>query len=130
MGNLNNLIGKGIVFPIKLVGGTPPLATGEELINSSLRSIISWPILTRLMNASFGSLVDNLIEEPNDSFLKSLIEEILFDAIVKHEKRITLRNLKVTNSVDSKLTISINYIIKGSKIEGSLTYPYYKTLTE
>jgi phage baseplate assembly protein W len=129
MDSINKFIGTGISFPIILQGGKPVISSGSELISSSIKIILSWTVGTRLMNSSFGSLVDDLIEEPNDSFIRGLLEELIFDSLSTFEKRITVLDINVSKIENEKLEVFVLYRIKGSRIEDSLTFPYYKTLS-
>jgi len=129
MDNVNKFIGGGLAFPIKLNAGVPVIESGSNLISSSIKMILGWTSGTRLFNERFGSLVNLVLEEPNDELLRSLAEDVAYDAIANWERRIIIQDVRVQKIREDKLELDIVYRIKGSNIENSLTFPYYKTLS-
>lgn len=123
---LEDYIGRGITLPIKLVNGSVPLDTGVELIKASIRTILSWPYGTRFFLPEFGSRLDELIEEPNDDVLFSLIETFVQDAIEKWEPRIELK-LPVNVSRDDygKVQVQLEFNIISSQKIDSMVFPFY-----
>jgi uncharacterized protein len=126
---LTNYIGKGLVFPVVINSkGSVDLSTGFDLINSSIKMILTWGH-TRILLKEFVSILENLLEEPNDPSIKQLAEFFVYDSLRKWEKRIEVIDTFV-NILDTGVTeISIHYKLKSSNIEELLTFPFYKNLT-
>src|SRR6478735_6022309 len=87
---IQNFIGSGLTFPIELDNGRGVIKTGFDLIRSSIRAIVMWPVGSRFYLAEFGSKLERLIEEPNDDILKQIIYTFIVDPINQWEKRIQL----------------------------------------
>lgn len=118
-------LGKGLAFPIVLENGKARLSTGVELIRSSIRAILYWPRGTRFFNEDFGSLLLRLLQQPNDSQVKSLVVEYVFNSISKYEKRVTMLDASISNESD-KLLLRVTYRITNSNLEDSFIIPFYK----
>ena len=112
----------GLAFPLELSSGKHLVVSGVDLIQSSLKIIISWPMFTRYYVGEFGSRVYEILEEPNDDILINLIRRFVIDAINTWEKRIELISLEVTRPSPEKLSIDLTYNIRESNSEGSFYY--------
>jgi len=125
---IQDFIGKGIIFPIELVKGKPPLQTGFPLIRSSISVILGWLYGTRFMLGEFGSRLKELIEEPNDDVLKTIVEQFVIEAIVKWETRIEQTRASVLRVTLEKVEVQIDYKVVNSQREDSFIYPFYKNI--
>jgi phage baseplate assembly protein W len=83
----------GLAFPLQITTGKHTVVSGVDLIQASLKTIISWPLFTRYYEDKFGSRLYELLEEPNDDILVNLIRRFVIDAIGTWEQRIELKNL-------------------------------------
>lgn len=114
----------GLAFPVQLVDGKHTLTEGLELIKSSIKIILSWPLRTRKFNGEFGSRIFETIEEPNDDVLMALVRRFTLDALGKWESRIELISMDISRDMD-KLNINLVYKVKDLDIQDSLFYNYY-----
>lgn len=112
----------GLVFPLVLTNGSHSLATGVDLIQSSLKIILTWPLFTRFYEGSFGSRIHELIEEPNDDVIINLVRRFVIDSVTTWEKRVELINLDVYRPSPEKLTIELAYRVKELNIEDTFYY--------
>lgn len=125
-----NYIGRGIIFPIELsANGGHVIRTGTVLINSSLKIILSWPFLSRIFLSEFGSRLEDLLEEPNDDLLRSLVKHFIFDAITKWEKRVNVLEVDTKRTSPERLIIGVRYRVKNTGLEETFTFPFYKEIT-
>lgn len=120
-----NFIGKGIVFPITLDNGRPPINTGVELIKSSLLILFSWDKGNRIFLEEYGTRLNLLLEEPNDDILRSLVYSFIREAITKFEKRVIILDITLNKEGLAKLNILVNFKIRNTQVEGSLVFPFY-----
>jgi phage baseplate assembly protein W len=126
MSNQDKFIGKGLVFPIQLDStGKPPLVGGMELLESSIRTIMSWYIGTRFFLGEFGSRLEDLLQEPNDLITQSLVEYFTAEVISKWEKRLKILEVDIINRDEYILNIIIKYEVVSTKQQNSFIYPYY-----
>lgn len=126
---LDTFLGKGLIFPITLTSsGRPPIEGGFPLIESSIKTILSWAIGTRYYLGEFGSKLEQLLQEPNDDIIKALVKHFTVDVISQWEKRIELLEVTLTNKDDQTIFIFIKYKIKNTKLENSFIFPYYSQL--
>ncbi len=127
---INNYIGSGITFPIQLdVNGAPVISTGFTLVNSSIKLILGWTLRSRIFLSSFGSILDSLLEEPNDDLLKGMAEYFIYQSLNTWEKRIEIIEVNVRRNEPEKLDIEIHYKLRATGLEEILVYPYYTSIT-
>ena len=126
---IENYIGKGLTFPIQInkTGGVD-LETGFALINSSIKNILLWPTHQRIFLSEYGSMLDTLIEEPNDVLLVSLVENFIYKTLTTWEKRIEIIEVYISGITHDRLYISIVYKLSKSNLEETFTFPYYRNL--
>lgn len=129
MATISDFVGKGLVFPIRLTaGGLPVISGGEELIRSSILMILSWPRRQRIFLSEFGSVIEALLEEPNDDLLKGLVEYFIIDSLRTWEKRIDILQVDLVRLAPEKLSVELTYKIKATGFEEVITFPFYKTI--
>jgi len=116
---------QGLEFPLVLTGGKHTIVEGDDLIKSSIRIILSWPLHTREYIDEFGSRIDEAIEDQNDGILMALVKRFVVGAIVKWEQRIELQKLSFERPGPEKLVVNINFLIKDINIEDTLRYTFY-----
>lgn len=124
-----NFIGKGLKFPIQLDNlGKAVVVSSTDLVETSIRNILSWPNRTRFFLAEFGSRVETLLEEPNDTVLQGLVRHYVIDALNQWEKRIEVLDVQLLVPSDNELHLKIKYRILNTQIENSFIFPYYTSI--
>ena len=116
---------KGIAFPLLLTSGGHTLEEGVDLIQKSIMTILSWTLFTREYEDQFGSRVFELLEEPNDDVLITLLRRFTQDSLESWESRIELVNLDIYRTASDKVTVDIIYKIKELNIQASSQYLFY-----
>ena len=121
-------LGKAIKHPIELVSGRAELIGGYNIINQSIRDILSTPVGTRLMLPEYGSRLDEMAFEPNDSVLAGALRMLIAEALGAWEKR--TRFVSVDVSVDGNVANCMIYHqpLASNEIQ-SFVFPFYKSLT-
>lgn len=110
------------------------LTSGPAAIGESIKMILDTPKGSRVNNNEFGSDVRNLIFEPNDTILTSLLYYAVATAVQRWERRITIVDVAFFTPADENgqainpnlINIVIKYIINATHQEGSYVYPFVK----
>lgn len=116
---------KGISFPILLTSGSHTLVEGVDLIQDSIKIILSWILYTREYEDDFGSRIYETLEEPNDEVLFTLVRRFTIDALEKWEKRIEIISLSVERQTPEKISVDLVYRIIELDIRDTLQHYYY-----
>jgi len=112
----------GLSYPFIITNGTVALTILEELIEASIRHIISYAYGTRFFMPKFGCLTEQLLKEPNDIITKDMAVLYLTEAISTYEKRVTLKSIIVEVLGIGKLSIKLQYVIKNTTELKELLY--------
>lgn len=115
----------GIIFPIELVNGKPPLTDGVNLIKSSIKIILSWQLYNREYIDDFGSRVHEVLEDQNDDILFTLIKKFIVDSISLWETRIELKKIVFERPDNTRLNVHLTYWIKDEQIDDTFNYTFF-----
>ena len=118
-------LGRGLNFPLRVVNGSVPLSSYELTIENSIKTILSWDQGVKPFSPEFGSRLWQLIGEPNDLVLRSLVRRFIIEAISIWELRISLLDVTITSLEDAKLIVNIKYKILGNTQLKELDYTFY-----
>lgn len=125
----NEFIGQGLIFPIQLSKmGSPNIGGGKDLLESSIKAILSWNIGTRFFLGEFGTRLEELLQEPNDLITQVLVKHFTVEVISKWEKRLEVLDVELTERTDNSINIKIRYKVINTKISETFTFPYYSQL--
>ena len=129
--NLREIVGQGINFPLRYSQGgkinSIETSSAGERISDSIHLILSTAIGERPFNPEFGSRLPQLVFEPNDLTLKSVLRFYTAEAIARWEKRVDIQNVSFLDDYkddNNSIGIRIEYSIRGSHIQGSYVYPF------
>ncbi len=129
----DDFLGKGVRFPFQfnVIGATDTsmtLGVSEKFdhINESIQQILGTSPGERVMLPEFGSRLRELLFEPNNAILKSLVRVYVIDAIRQWEKRVIVKKVQIDNDPDQAfLNIHIFYTIIKNQAVGNLVFPFY-----
>lgn len=122
-------LGSGIVFPLELnEEGRPEYVNDIRIVNASISTILNTPINNRYFNETFGSRINELLDEPNDSIANNLLRTFIHEALEKFEKRIKLVSITIANYDSYKVNIQLVYQVINTQQQETLIFPYYKDL--
>lgn len=124
----DKILGKGITFPFQLVDGKIIIESDVALIRKSIISILNWPVGTRYFNSEYGSMLKDLLEDPNDIVLEGLVRRYIIEAITKWETRIKLLVPPQIYREDNKINIRLTYEIIKTAQQDSFVFPFYQTI--
>jgi phage baseplate assembly protein W len=122
--SIDNRIGKGLAWPIKITNGKPETATGLNLLKQSIQITLNWYFGTRYFLAEYGSKLEQLLEEPNDTVLRSSINYYLIESIKKWEPRVEIVKSSLSNISNDSISIFIQYKIAKTILIDQFTFEY------
>ena len=95
-------------------------------INKSLEILFSTALGERLMQPRYGANLNRFLFEPITETLKTYMKDLINDAILYHEARIKLLDLKLEAfELEGRIDITLEYLIKGTNSRYNYVYPYY-----
>ncbi|HLK27337.1 MAG TPA: GPW/gp25 family protein [Puia sp.] len=111
--------------------GTVVLVSDETDIEESLNILLSTSLGERVMQPGYGCNLANYLFEPLSSTTIGFIKNLVSNAILYYEPRITVEDLEVTadgslDLLEGRFTISITYSIPGVNSRFNYVYDYYK----
>jgi phage baseplate assembly protein W len=121
-------LGRGWSFPPNFVkgGNAVDMFEAEIDIKSSLIIILSTTVGERVMQPGFGSNMDKLIFEPLDTTFSTYITQLIRNAILYFEPRITLDTVTYeSDELNGKVDITINFTVNGTNNRSNIVFPYY-----
>ncbi len=124
----NPFIGTGWSFPptFDQASGGVVMTSGPRNIEESLQIIFTTALGERIMNPTFGCALGEQVFEAMNTSRISLIETLIRNAIVYHERRIDADQVIVEpDQANGRLTIRVSYRIRGANSRFSFVYPYY-----
>ncbi len=125
-----NFLGRGWSFPPTFVRDRAAVAMLEEEtdIASSLEILLSTTPGERVLQPFYGCNLSELLFETLDTRMKTLMADKVESAILYHEARITLENVKLDDSLELEgvVRIEVVYRVKSTNSRFNFVYPYYR----
>lgn len=121
-------LGTGWSFPptFNREKGGVQMTSDADDINRSLQILFTTMIGERLMQPRYGCDLQQFLFEPIDTSMKTYMQEIIRDAILYFEPRITLTQLYLEPyENEGRIDITIEYEIKGTNSRFNFVYPFY-----
>jgi phage baseplate assembly protein W len=116
----------GFAFPFAIdatTGGVKTLSDDDKL-RANIAHIVLTNIGERIMRRSYGGGVRQLVQDPNDQILATLIQHQIGKTVGQLEPRVLLQNLSLTRTADGAgLQIDIQYVVRRSQAQQSLSVP-------
>lgn len=124
-------LGQGVKYPTTLVNGKALLTNDRDLVEQSIKIILSTPKGVRFMLPEFGSRLNELMFEQNDEVLDDLLSYFIYEAITAWEKRVKFVKVEFSRDDSEEATVfcKISYRIIQSNEINSFIYPFYKKLS-
>lgn len=127
MSSASLYIGTALKRPLEITKGEPTIVGDVELIGQSIMDILSTPTGTRFFLREYGSRIDELMFEPNDSVLKTLLRHFIKEAINLWEKRVRFEDIDFQfEEATIKCSILVS-IVATNRLE-TFVYPFYREL--
>ena len=78
-----------------------------EHIRQSVRDILVTPVGSRVMRREYGSLLSQMIDQPQTPALELQIKVACYMAVLKWEPRVTLSSVTTERSFDGRMTVTL-----------------------
>lgn len=122
-------LGRGWSFPPSFSSGGSDIETvaGVEDIHQSLHILLSTTPEERVMHPDFGCDLDHILFEEVDQGLVNTLTQLISDAILYYEPRVTLNDLDVTenDAEHGLLLIKLTYTVRSTNSRFNMVYPFY-----
>ena len=125
----NSFLGTGWQFPPRFVKGpgTTVMASGEEDIHQSLEILLTTTVGERFLRPTYGCDLVKYLFEPLDDGLTAYIRDLVNTAILYHEPRIRLLDLKLHPQENEGIVlIELEYRIRTTNARRNFVFPFYK----
>lgn len=131
--SVNDFLGRGWGFPPQFTktsdGIQLRMVEREEDIHESLKILFSTQCGERLMNSEYGCDLHQVQFEGISESIKGRIINMISQAILFHEPRISLLNIDVIldseQATQGKLNIHLDYMIRSTNSRSNMVYPFY-----
>ena len=131
MGNPRNskeFLGRGLAFPLQVnARGEVALVSAERDIEQSIRIILATRPGERVMRPEFGCRASELLFEPRNSAMETLMQQYVEEVLSRWEPRIEVQYVSVLsdNTQDGAVVVEVNYLIKATHDQRSIVYPFF-----
>ena len=130
MENSKSFLGTGWSFPPRFsdtLSGVE-MVSDEDDIKQSLFILLSTRPGERITNLQYGCNLHDILFRKIDATTMGLIEEVIKNAVLYFEPRITLKDVIIDESSqkDGILYIKLNYIVRKTNIRSNIVFPFYK----
>ena len=126
----DDVLGRGWAFPVRPdASGRLRLLGGERKIQESIWMILATAPGERLMRADFGAGLPRDVFSPNDPRNRALIARRAREALIRHEPRIDVLDVRVESDVDeeSRVLVHVDYRVRVNNAAFNLVFPLYLT---
>lgn len=105
------------------------MTSGQEDIDRSLEILLSTALGERVMLPDYGSNMEEMLFEPIDTGLQTLIFDRIKTAILYYEPRIEVEDLVLDTdrAAEGMLIITIAYRVRATNSRFNYVYPFYLT---
>lgn len=125
---MSSYIGTAIKYPHKVNEfGRIDLVSGFDLLKQSMVKVLETPVGSEWVSPEFGSYLNELIFEPNDEILASLLSYFIRDALRRWERRVRVLSV-IQDTTNEVVTNKITVVIKATNEQYSFVYPFYREL--
>lgn len=88
--------------------------TDIDHVRQSVRDILITPIGSRLARRDYGSLIPDLIDQPQNEATRLQVMAATYGALCRWEQRIRLTRIQVTRDMDGAMVVDLT----GNRVDG------------
>ncbi|HAA14273.1 MAG TPA: hypothetical protein DCE41_22300 [Cytophagales bacterium] len=122
-------LGTGWTFPPHFQQGVyqVSLCRDEQNVAQSLRILFETRLGERVLTPKFGSRLRSMVFTPTNAGFEMRLQEMIEDAILENEPRITVEEVEVVQSPEEpgRVNITVHYTIPESNNRYNFVYPFY-----
>lgn len=126
-------LGAGWRFPLRpdAAGGLGYVAADDN-VEQSLRIVLMTATGERVMRPDFGSRARQLVFAPGSLLFLHQLETTVREAVRDWEPRVELEEVlaEVDPRDETRVTVSIRYLVSASNTQQNLVFPFYLGLAE
>lgn len=124
--NNDEILGRGIAFPLRLEGGNLGMNAYESQVEQSIRLILRTGQGERVMRPDFGAGIDRLAFEPMGAVTVALVQHQVKETLTRFEPRIEVLGVTAeAKSDEGRLDVTIQYRVRRTNSVNNLVYPFY-----
>ena len=125
----NSFLGIGWSFPptfLAPAGGVRMVGEIDD-IQQSLRILFTTDLGERLLHPTYGCDLRRYLFEPLNASTTALIKELVRNAILYHEPRISPEAVTLSEVADEGiLTIHVDYTVRATNSRHNFVFPFYR----
>ena len=125
----NDFLGRGWSFPPSFSKEllTVEMTERETDIEKSLQILLTTTLGERVMQPKYGCNMEELLFEPLNRTIKTIIIDKIRTSLLYFEPRIDAKKIELdmTNELEGQVLISIEYIIRATNSRYNFVFPYY-----
>lgn len=125
----DDFLGRGWAFPPEFIKetGSVRMVSDEEDIRESLRILFNTSKGERVMLPDYGCNIKEFLFENSDTSRVHFLKDMISNAILKHESRITVKDITIDTekAVDGVIFVSIEYTVNTTNNRNNIVYPFY-----
>lgn len=125
----SGFLGIGWAFPPRFGPGGADVAmvTGTDDIEQSLAILLATRRGERVLQDDFGCELGDFLFGEISQGLIGQVRDLIGDAILHHEPRITLQAVEVSEhlAAEGVLMIGIDYVVRATNSRYNMVYPFY-----
>jgi uncharacterized protein len=125
-GSNDEILGRGIAFPLRLEGGKLGMNAYENQVEQSIKLILRTGQGERVMRPDFGAGIDRLAFEPMGAVTVALMQHQVKETLTRFEPRIDVLGVTAETKPDEgRLDVAIQYRVRRTDSVNNLVYPFY-----
>ncbi len=128
--SVNKFLGVGWSFPptFSKAAGTVTTSVGTEEIEQSLEILLTTSLGERVMLPEYGSNMEDLLFEPVDTSLQTLMIDRIQTAILFYEPRIEIDKIELQTDqiLEGVILLILDYKIRASNSRFNFVFPFYR----
>lgn len=125
----NDFLGKGWSFPptFSKQSNTVNMEEKEIDIEQSLQILLTTAVGERVMQPKYGCNMDELVFEPLNTSIKTLMIDKIKTAILFFEPRIDAKKIELNtqNELEGEVLVEIEYVVRATNSRFNFVFPYY-----
>jgi hypothetical protein len=126
----NSFLGTGWGFPPTFIATARSvgMTEGQEDIHNSLAILLSTALGERVMLPDYGCNLEELLFEPMDTGLSTLLFDRIRTSILYYEPRIEVEDITVQTDrvTEGLLLIEVLYRVRANNSRFNFVFPFYK----
>jgi uncharacterized protein len=121
---MEQLTGFAFPFQIESLGHGVALSEGKKKIKENIIQIILTGIGERVMRHDYGAGIRELVHDPNNDVLRSIVQHQIAKSIGKWEPRVMLQEVNVTQQ-EGTLIAELQYTVRATHVNEYQAVPIH-----